>query len=73
VTLSTGSGKWDAASSTVSYTGGSGARFVLLESANATAPMAAWTRVATNTATPGSFTIPAVGSAAAKFYRVQSE
>jgi len=57
----------------VSYTGGSGARFVLLESANATAPMAAWTRVATNTVTPGSFAIPAVGSAAAKFYRVQSE
>jgi hypothetical protein len=29
--------------------------------------------MATNTATPGSFTIPAVGTAAPAFYRVKSE
>ncbi len=72
-TISTGSGNWDSSSSTLSYTGGSGSQFVLLESASATAPMSSWTRVATNFATPGSFNIPAVGTAAPKFYRVASE
>ncbi len=72
-TISTGSGKWDSSSTTVSYTGGSGSKFILLESADVKAAMSSWTRVATNTVTPGSFTIPAVGTAAPKFYRVKSE
>ncbi|HOC56728.1 MAG TPA: hypothetical protein PKI20_13985 [Verrucomicrobiota bacterium] len=72
-TISTGSGNWDSSSSTLSYAGGNGSQFVLLESASPTAPMSSWTRVATNSATPGSFTIPAVGTAAPKFYRVASE
>lgn len=56
----------------LSYTGGGGSQFVLIKSANVTAPSATWTREATNTTTPGSFSIP-VGSEAAAFYRVKSE
>jgi hypothetical protein len=59
---------------TLSYTGGAGTRFVLLQSGNITAPLSTWTRVATNTATPGSFTIPAVGTPPTPvFYSIQSE
>jgi hypothetical protein len=73
--INTGSGYWDAASSTLSYAGdAAGAQsFILLESADPTAPLNAWTRVATNNSTPGSFPIPPVGTAAPKYYRVKSE
>jgi hypothetical protein len=56
----------------LSYTGGQGAQFVLLRSADVNAPLNTWTRVATNSTTPGSFTIP-VGTEARAFYRVKSE
>jgi hypothetical protein len=36
------------------------------------APMNTWTRVATNAATPGTFTIP-VGAEQRAFYRIASE
>ena len=32
-----------------------------------------WPRLATHPATPGTFTIPAPGSATPKFYRIKSE
>jgi hypothetical protein len=54
------------------YTGGGGAQFVLVKSADINTPMSSWTRVATNTVTPGSFTIP-VGSETQAFYGVKSE
>ena len=55
------------------YTGGSGARFVLLESDSLTAGLSSWQRVATNLVTPGAFTIPAVGTTAPVFYAITSE
>ncbi|PWU21213.1 MAG: hypothetical protein C5B50_02180 [Verrucomicrobia bacterium] len=59
---------------TLSYSGGAGSQFVLLSTTVATTPGASWTRVATNTVTPGSFSIPAIGSpGAAKYYRIQSQ
>ena len=76
VRIDTGSGYWDAASSTLSYSGTSPAgahAFILLQSANATAPLSAWTRVATNSSIPGGFPIPPVGTTAPKYYRVKSE
>jgi hypothetical protein len=57
----------------LSYSGGSGSKFVLMKSATVNAPMTSWTRFRTNTATPGNFTIPAVGTAAPVFYRIKSE
>ena len=57
----------------LSYANGGGAQFVLLKSASTTAPLSSWTRAATNTTTPGTFTIPAVGTGAPLFYRIQSE
>jgi hypothetical protein len=71
--INTGSGYWNASSSTLSYTGGGSQSFVLLQSADPTAPLSAWTRAATNGNTPGSFSIPPVGTAAPKYYRVKSE
>ncbi len=71
--ISTGSGSWGAGSTTLSYTGGSAQSFILLQSADPTAPLNAWTRVATNSSTPDSFPIPPVGTAAPKFYCVTSE
>jgi hypothetical protein len=56
----------------LNYTGGAGAQFVLVMSADIAAPISSWTRVATNTVTPGSFTIP-VGSETQAFYGVKSE
>jgi hypothetical protein len=44
--------------------GGAGAQFVLLGTNNVAAPLTNWTRLATNTTTPNTFTIPAVGSVA---------
>ena len=55
------------------YVGGGGSHFVLLKSASVNAPLSFWTRVLTNTATPGSFTIPAVGTGAPVFYSIKSE
>ncbi|HPY30296.1 MAG TPA: PA14 domain-containing protein [Verrucomicrobiota bacterium] len=57
---------------TLSYTGGAGAQFILLMSPDLAAPMNTWTRVATNAATPGTFTIP-VGAEQRAFYRIASE
>jgi len=73
--IKTGSGYWDSASSILSYSGDTaGAHsFILLESADPTAPLSDWTRVATNNSTPGSFPIPPVGTAAPKYYRIKSE
>jgi hypothetical protein len=57
------------ADTALEYAGGSGTRFVLLQCAG----LCDWQRVATNLATPGSFTIPAVGTGAASFYTIASE
>jgi hypothetical protein len=57
---------------TLNYSGGTGSRFVLLQSSNVAAPLSGWTRALTNTATPGSFTITP-GSDPREFYRVKSE
>ena len=61
------------AGTTLSYGGGAGAQFVLLGTNQVAAPLANWPRLATNTTTPGTFTIPAVGSAGPTFYRIKSE
>ena len=53
---------------TLSYGGGSGSQFVLLGTNNVTAPLANWTRIHTNPASPGTFTLPAPG-----YYRIKSE
>jgi hypothetical protein len=57
---------------TLTYGGGAGSQFVLVKSTNSAAPLIGWTRVHTNSATPGTFTVPA-GSEAAAFYRIKSE
>jgi len=57
------------AGTALQYTGGSGTRFVLLRCAS----LFDWQRVATNFVTPGSFSIPAVGTEPAAFYAVASE
>ena len=54
------------------YMAGAGSQFVLVESASANALLSTWTRVATNTVTPGTFTI-STGTGAQKFYRIKSE
>jgi len=59
-------------SGTLTYGGGGGTRFVLLASPNAVAPLSSWMRMATNSATPGSFTL-STGAADAGFYRIKSE
>ncbi len=56
----------------ISYAGGTGTQFVLLKSLDVAAPMSSWTRVATNTATSGSFPI-SVGSDPRAFYLIKSE
>jgi len=58
---------------TLSYGGGGGSQFVLMEAPDATTAMDNWARVRTNSTTPGTFTIPAVGMSAPKYYRVKSE
>lgn len=58
---------------TLTYGGGAGSQFVLLESSDVTTAMDGWARVKTNTASPGTFIIPAVGTSAPKYYRVKSE
>ncbi len=52
---------------TLTYGGGAGSEFVLLQSATVNAAMGTWTPVHTNTATPGTFTVPGPG-----YYRVES-
>lgn len=52
--------------STIAYSGGAGAEFVLLQSA-AIVP-ASWSPVATNAVTPGTFAVPGPG-----FYKVESK
>ena len=61
------------ADTSVTYSGGSGLQFVLLSSGILDVPMGSWTRVQTNSVTPGTFTIPVVGSSSQLFYRIQSE
>lgn len=63
----------DILGTTLTYSGGAGTKFVLLASPSVDALMSAWTPVDTNSATPGTFTIPAVGSSTQVFYRIQSE
>jgi len=59
---------------TLDYTGGAGAHFVLLKSPGVTAPLSSWSREHTNNVTPGSFTIPAVGTGGdTVFYSIKSE
>jgi hypothetical protein len=57
---------------TLSYGGGAGSQFVLVTTTNTAAPLSGWTRVHTNLATPGTFTVP-TGSEPAAFYRIKSE
>ncbi|MGD0260652.1 MAG: hypothetical protein ABSD29_12605 [Verrucomicrobiota bacterium] len=57
----------------LSYSGGGGSQFVLLRSATANCSLSGWFRTATNTATPASFTIPAVGTSSQVFYSIKSE
>ena len=57
---------------TLTYGGGAGSQYVLMKSANVAAPLSGWTRVHTNFATPGTFTVP-TGSESRAFYRVKSE
>jgi hypothetical protein len=58
----------------LSYTGGSGSQFVLLGSANASAPLNTWARLATNNCpTPGSFSVPTVGVGPQTYYSIKSE
>jgi hypothetical protein len=58
---------------TLSYNGGIGSQFVLLESANLAAAMSTWTPVKTNGTGSGTFDIPQVGTSAPKYYRIRSE
>ena len=57
---------------TISYSGGTGSQFVLLQTNNITAPLTNWTRLQTNTLSSSSFTITP-GADPAEFYRVKSE
>jgi len=56
---------------TISYSGGAGSQFVLLQSAQISAPLSSWARVNTNTATSGTYIINATGPQA--FYSIKSE
>jgi hypothetical protein len=58
---------------TLTYGGGGGARFILLKSTDVAAPLGGWEHVHTNLATPGTFTIPAVGTGTTVFYSIKSE
>ncbi len=58
---------------TLTYGGGSGSQFILLSSPSVAAALNTWTRVHTNTSSPGTFTIPAVGSGGPTFYSIQSQ
>ena len=58
-------------SSAVTYGGGAGAQFVLLQSPDVTQSLGSWTRAQTNCGSPGSFTISTTGPG--MFYRIKSE
>jgi hypothetical protein len=58
-------------SSAVTYGGGAGTQFVLLQSPDVTQSLGSWTRAQTNCGSPGSFTISTTG--AGMFYRIKSE
>jgi hypothetical protein len=75
LTINCGSDDWKTGCTNLCYRDGAdpGRHFILLQSADPTAPLSAWTRVATNASTPGSFPIPPVGTAGPAFYRVKSE
>lgn len=54
---------------TIAYSGGAGAKFILLQSPTVNAAMSTWTTTGqTNTATPGTFTVPGAG-----YYRIESK
>ena len=57
---------------TLSYRGGTGSQFVLLQTNNVAAPLNLWKRTQTNTSPTGSFVI-APGPGPQQFYRVKSE
>jgi autotransporter-associated beta strand protein len=57
---------------TLSYWGGTGSQFVLLQTNNVAAPLNLWKRTQTNTSPTGSFTVTP-GSDPREFYRVTSE
>jgi hypothetical protein len=61
------------AATSVEYTGGSGARFILLKWSSLGNALSGWERLATNSVTPGSFPIPAVGTGSSAFYAIVSE
>lgn len=56
---------------TLSYTGGSGLQYVLLASPTLSAPISEWSRLLTNSFSPGTFNLPSMGSSG--FYSVKSE
>ena len=57
----------------LAYSGGSGTRFVLLKSSGPNSFLSGWERFATNSTTPGSFTITAPANAGTAFYSIASE
>jgi hypothetical protein len=72
LTINRGGDNWKAGCTNLSYQGGT-PNFILLQSPSPTTPLSDWTRIATNTNTPGSFAIPPVGTAGPQYYRVMSE
>ena len=56
----------------INYSGGAASQFVLLQTNKVAAPLRNWTRLKTNSTSPGSFTVTP-GSDPAEFYRVKSE
>ncbi len=67
-----GIGSVSGGATSISYSGGAGSQFVLLRSPEVAAALSSWERVATNTASSGSFPI-VVGSDPKAFYRIISE
>ena len=59
--------------SSLNYTGGAGVKFILLSSPDIRVIPSSWTRLLTNTTTPGSFIIPTVTGVTNLFYRIKSE
>lgn len=66
-------GSLNISGASIAYSGGAGMQFVLLSSTNLANPLSSWNRVATNPASSGTFTIPAVVSSPLKFYSIKSE
>jgi hypothetical protein len=61
------------AGGTISFTGSTGSRCILLKSTTLRTALSNWERVDTNSASSGTFSIPAVGSEAPAFYTIRSE